>query len=103
MLTHEGFDVIGDAGDGESALTAVEQLHPDNVLVDVHLGDGIDGFELARRLADLPQPPKVVLTSSRDQSTYLTRIERAPIEGFVSKDELTGEQLALLFGCLPTS
>ena len=98
LLAEEGFEVIGDAPDGETAVAAVRELHPDNVLVDVHLGNGIDGFEVARQLAELPEPPKVVLTSSRDQSTYLSRMAGAPIQGFLPKDELSGDLLATLFG-----
>lgn len=103
MLDHEGFEVVGDAGDGESAIAAARNLHPDNVLVDVHLGDGIDGFEVARQLAELPEPPKVVLTSSRDKAAYVSRIASAPIQGFLPKDELSGEVLATLFSGLPES
>jgi DNA-binding NarL/FixJ family response regulator len=98
MLDDEGFEVVGDASDGESAVTAARELHPDSVLVDVHLGDGIDGFEVARQLAELPEPPLVVLTSSRDRSTYGGRIASAPIQGFLPKDELSADVLAALFG-----
>lgn len=98
MLDEEGFDVVGDASDGESAVAAARELHPDHVLVDIHLGTGIDGFEVARRLAALPEPPKVVLTSSRDQSSYHNRIADAPIKGFLPKDQLSGDVLAYLFG-----
>lgn len=93
MLDDEGFDVVGEAGDGESAVEAARLLHPDCVLLDVHLGTGIDGFEVARQLAALPRPPKVVLASSRDQSAYASRIAEAPIQGFLPKDELSGESI----------
>jgi DNA-binding NarL/FixJ family response regulator len=49
-LSEDGFDVSGDVPDGESALAAVAELHPDIVLLDVQLA-GSDGFEVARRLA----------------------------------------------------
>jgi CheY-like chemotaxis protein len=49
LLEAEGFDVIGEAQDGQSALSAVEELHPDVVLLDVQLPD-IDGIEVAARL-----------------------------------------------------
>lgn len=98
MLGDEGFEVVGDAGDGESAVAAASTLRPDVVLVDVHLGDGIDGFEVARRLAELPVPPRVVLTSSRDRSAYDTRIAGAPIRGFLPKEELSPEAITRLAG-----
>ena len=48
LLTADGFEVTGEAEDGESALEEVARLHPDVVLLDVQLADGIDGFEVAR-------------------------------------------------------
>ena len=50
MLESEGYRVIGEAVDGESALSLVGELHPELVLLDVYL-PGIDGFEVASRLA----------------------------------------------------
>lgn len=98
MLDAEGFDVIGDVADGESAVETAERLEPDAVLLDIQLGDGIDGFEVARRLAGLPHPPQVVLASSRQASAYGSRLTDAPVRGFVSKEELSGQALAVLLG-----
>ena len=96
MLEAEGYDVVGDVADGEAAVTVAEQLVPDAVLLDVQLGDGIDGFEVARRLAALPHPPRVVLASSREASVYGSKLADAPVRGFVSKEELSGGALAEL-------
>ena len=95
LLTDGGFDVCGEAADGESAIAAVERLRPDFVLLDVQL-PGIDGFEVADRLAELPQPPPVVLTSSRAASDYGSRLASAPVVGFVPKGELSSEALSEL-------
>lgn len=96
MLEDDGFDVVGEAADGESAVDAVRSLSPDVVLLDVQLGDGIDGFEVARQLAVLPHPPQVVLISSRDAETYASRLAETPVEGFVSKDQLSGTAVRAL-------
>jgi DNA-binding NarL/FixJ family response regulator len=95
MLGTDGFNVTGDAPDGETALEAVGSLHPDVVLLDVQL-PGIDGFEVARRLADTPNAPSVVLTSSRDASDYGSRLHDAPVRGFLPKQELSGGALCAL-------
>jgi DNA-binding NarL/FixJ family response regulator len=92
LLSAEGFDVTGDVADGESALTAVASQHPDVVLLDVQL-PCIDGFEVAEQLAQAPDPPQVVLTSSRDASAYGTRIARSHAVGFIPKQELSGAAL----------
>jgi DNA-binding NarL/FixJ family response regulator len=57
-----GFDVVAVAGSGEEGLVLARRLHPDLVLMDVHL-PGIDGWEAARRLTSLPSPPAVVVLS----------------------------------------
>ena len=49
LLEAEGYEVVGEAEDGQSALRAVEELRPDVVLLDVQLPD-IDGIEVAARL-----------------------------------------------------
>lgn len=90
MLEEDGFDVVGEAADGETAVDAVRSLVPEVVLLDVQLGDGIDGFEVARQLADLPRPPRVVLISSRDEETYASRLATSPARGFLSKAQLSG-------------
>jgi DNA-binding NarL/FixJ family response regulator len=96
MLGAEGFAVAGEAEDGESALAAIEKLHPDVVLLDVQM-PGLDGFEVARRLAEgNGEHPKVVLTSSRDASDYGTRLDDDAIQGFIPKKDLSGAALAEL-------
>lgn len=95
LLGAEGFDVMGAAVDGEAALEAVREHHPDVVLLDVQL-PGIDGFEVAERIAVTQDPPAVVLTSTRSATDFGTRLAKAPILGFVPKHELSGAALAAL-------
>jgi DNA-binding NarL/FixJ family response regulator len=92
LLSADGFEVAGEAADGEQALEMVGAINPDLVLLDVQL-PGIDGFEVAARLASRPNHPAVVMTSSRDASEYGARLERAPVRGFVPKHELSGAAL----------
>ena len=63
---------------------------PQIVLLDVRL-PGIDGFEVAERLAAGPDPPAVVLISSRGAGTYRQRLRGSPARGFIAKAELSGE------------
>jgi DNA-binding NarL/FixJ family response regulator len=95
LLGTEGFEVTGDVADGESALDAVSAQHPDVVLLDVQL-PGIDGFEVARRLASTPDAPRVVLTSSREAGDYGSRLTEAPVRGFLPKQDLSGAALSAL-------
>jgi DNA-binding NarL/FixJ family response regulator len=95
LLDGDEFAVAGVAGDGESALDAVESLRPDFVLLDVQL-PGIDGFEVAQLLASRPDPPGVVLTSTRDAADFGARLRDAPVIGFVPKHEMSVEAISAL-------
>ncbi|HEX9350953.1 MAG TPA: response regulator transcription factor [Gaiellaceae bacterium] len=97
LLEAEGFSVVGAAVDGVTALAAVERLRPDVVLLDVQLPD-LDGFAVAERLAAAPNPPSVVLISSREAAAYAPRLQAAPARGFLAKRELSGASLAALVG-----
>ena len=97
LLQLEGFEVVGEAADAGSALDAVGRLRPNVVLLDVQLPD-LDGFEVARRLAQAGDPPAIVLVSSRDRSAYRRRLADSPARGFLAKGELSGAAVAALVG-----
>jgi DNA-binding NarL/FixJ family response regulator len=95
LLEAGGFEVVGEAADGETALAAATRLQPELVLLDIQLPD-LDGFEVAARLASRADPPAVVLTSSRAASSYRRRLSGSSALGFIPKSELSVEALAAL-------
>jgi DNA-binding NarL/FixJ family response regulator len=95
LLEAEGFDVIGEASTGESAVQACDELHPDVVLLDVQLPDRT-GFEVASQLTRNGSAISVVLVSSRDCCDYGTLVEESGASGFVPKGELTGARIVAL-------
>ena len=100
LLESEGYDVLlalDPAADGAAALDAIERLRPEVVLLDIQLPD-LDGFAVAERLAAAPDPPQVVLISSREAAAYGPRLTAAPARGFLPKRELSGAALAALVG-----
>ena len=93
LLLADGFDVVGEVEDGRSALEAVERLRPDLVLLDVQLPD-MDGFTVAYELLRRNGvAPKIVLTSSHDESDFGPIVARCGAAAFVPKGELTGAAL----------
>ncbi len=62
----EGFEVAAEAENGRRALEIYDSLQPDIVLLDVRM-PGIDGLEVARQLATLPEPPAVIFITAFDE------------------------------------
>ena len=95
LLTAEGFEVVGEAEDGETALALAGEVAPDFVLLDIQLPD-VDGFEVASRLLERDPDLPIVLVSSRDRDAYGGRIEASGALGFVSKADLSRAALERL-------
>jgi AmiR/NasT family two-component response regulator len=62
MLREEGYDVVGQAGDGEEAVRLADELRPDVVMLDVKM-PVLDGISAAERIAGARIAPVVMLTA----------------------------------------
>ena len=89
LLESEGFEFVGEAADGESAVALAAELEPDLVLLDIQLPD-IDGFAVAERLLKANPRLQIVFVSSRDHSSYGPLIEQSGARGFLSKADMSG-------------
>jgi DNA-binding NarL/FixJ family response regulator len=86
LLRQQGFDVVGEAADGESAIERVAELAPDLVLLDLSL-PGMNGLEALPRLRDAaPGAEVVVLTASGTEDNLLGAI-RGGAAGYLLKSE----------------
>jgi DNA-binding NarL/FixJ family response regulator len=97
LLLAEGYDVVGEAEDGPSAVAAWRNLRAQVVLLDIRL-PGIDGFAVAKSLQTETDPPAVVLISTRAASDFGTRVARSGARGFISKRELSAAALEKVLG-----
>lgn len=95
LLESEGFQVVGEAADGGSAIEQTTSLAPDLILLDVQLPD-INGLEVANRLAGTDGAPAVILISSRDRGDFGPLVKASGARGFVAKADLSGETLRAL-------
>jgi DNA-binding NarL/FixJ family response regulator len=92
LLEIDGWEVVGEAGDGSTGIAAAADLNPDVVLLDVRLPD-MNGFAVAERLTAGGQGPVVIVTSSSDDPLYPDRGRQHGARGFVAKHDLSGAAL----------
>ncbi|MGE5617531.1 MAG: response regulator transcription factor [Candidatus Woesearchaeota archaeon] len=97
LLEAEGFQVVGEAENGQTAIERAATLAPDLLLLDVQLPD-IDGFQVSRRVTGTDGGPAVILVSSREVGEFGPLVGASGACGFVSKAELSGERLRALLG-----
>jgi DNA-binding NarL/FixJ family response regulator len=89
-MVDQGFDVVGEARDGDEAVRLAEELRPDVILMDVTM-PGMDGVEATRQIKErLPDIRVVMLTMHADQEV-LTAAIRAGASGYLVKDCSTEE------------
>ncbi|WP_075187182.1 LytR/AlgR family response regulator transcription factor [Teredinibacter haidensis] len=62
----DGYEVVGEAGNGVEAVAAVDAYDPDIVLLDVRM-PGEDGLEAARKISEMPDPPAVIFCTAYDE------------------------------------
>ena len=92
LLTMQGVEIVGCAGNGETALQLVAALDPDVVLVDIELGSE-DGIELTQRLA---AATRVVLISAHDRDDVAQLVAGSAAIGFLPKWALGADAVATL-------
>jgi DNA-binding NarL/FixJ family response regulator len=92
----DGFEVAGEAGDGEEGVEMTQALKPDLVLMDVQM-PGIDGLEATRRIRELDDAPNVVVMSTHESGDYRETALDAGAHTFIPKSEFSMKALEELW------
>ncbi|MFF1917908.1 response regulator [Streptomyces sp. NPDC058239] len=87
-------EVVGEAGSGEEAVALAAKLTPDVVLMDLQLGEGIDGVEATRRIA--ATGVHVLVLTTYDTDADITRAIEAGATGYLLKAERPEELFAAI-------
>ncbi len=83
MLTNLGYLVVGEVGDGQSAVNLARELKPDVVIMDIKMPD-LDGIEAARILTQEKIAPVLLLTAY-SQRDLVDRAKEAGVVGYLVK------------------
>ncbi len=83
MLTNLGYLVVGEAGDGRSAVNLARELKPDVAILDIKM-PYMDGIEVARILTEEKIAPVVLLTAY-SQHDLVERAKEAGVVGYITK------------------
>jgi response regulator NasT len=83
MLREEGYDVVGEAGDGEAAVKLAEELKPDLVVLDVKM-PVLDGISAAEQIREARIAPVLILTAF-SQRDLVERATKAGAMAYVTK------------------
>jgi response regulator NasT len=83
MLTNQGYLVVGEVGDGRSAVNLARELRPDIVIMDIKMPD-MDGIEAAKVMTEERLAP-VLLLSAYSQQELVQRARQAGVAGYLVK------------------
>ncbi|MEV4223354.1 response regulator transcription factor [Nonomuraea sp. NPDC049725] len=81
----DDMEIVGEAEGGAEALRGIAAARPDVVLMDLQLGDGIDGVEVTRRVRELSPPPQVLVLTTYETDADIMRAVDAGATGYLLK------------------
>ncbi|GAA4846674.1 response regulator transcription factor [Kitasatospora terrestris] len=96
LASSPDIEVVGEASSGEEAITLAGRLQPDVVLMDLQLGEGIDGVEATRRIVAGPGSSHILVLTTYDTDADITRAIGAGATGYLLKAERPEELFAAI-------
>jgi DNA-binding NarL/FixJ family response regulator len=90
ILGEPGLEVVGEAGDGKTALEQIKATRPDVAILDVHLPD-MDGLEVCLALQRLHPPVPVVMLTLQDQESTFNAAMDAGAQSYLLKENAVQE------------
>ena len=88
LLEREGFQIAGEASDGQEAVRLVPSLHPDFVILDISM-PLMNGLDAAHELQKSAPKARVILLTRHEEAQYVTEALRAGVKGYVLKSQVT--------------
>jgi DNA-binding NarL/FixJ family response regulator len=86
LLEREGFQVVGEASNGQEAVRLVPDVSPDVAILDISMPI-LNGLDAARELKKAFQRTRTILLTRHDEDQYVTEALRAGVRGYVLKNQ----------------
>ena len=90
LLEREGFQVVGEASDGNEAIRRVNSMHPDIAVMDISMPI-LNGVEVAREVRLSSPKTKSILLTQHDERQYIFEALEAGVKGYVLKSQAFGD------------
>ena len=95
LANDQGFEIVGEANDGTSAIEKTDQLRPSAIVMDIQMPD-MSGIEAARHILDTNPGVRIVLTSMGNDAEYEPLAREIGACGFIPKRELSASTVHAL-------
>ena len=95
LLEREGFQVVGEASDGQEALRLVASLQPDIAVMDISMPI-LNGLNAAREISRAARKTKTILLTQHDEGQYISDALDAGVKGYVLKNQVASDLLLAL-------
>jgi DNA-binding NarL/FixJ family response regulator len=92
LLEREGFQVVGEASDGQEALRLTESFQPDIAIMDISMPI-LNGLNAAREMSRSSPKTKTILLTQHDEGQYISEALDAGVKGYVLKNQVASDLL----------
>jgi DNA-binding NarL/FixJ family response regulator len=97
LQLQDDFEVVGEASDGETAVTRAQELRPDVVLIDFRM-TGLDGYTAARTIVQQLPQVKVFMLTAFPGALDKDKVQRSGLQGLLVKDQPATEIMEAIRG-----
>jgi two-component system, NarL family, response regulator NreC len=92
LLEREGYQVVGEASDGQEAVSQVQLLQPDLIVMDISMPT-LNGLNAAKEMGRSFPKTKAILLTQHDESQYVREALEAGVKGYVLKNQVANDLL----------
>jgi len=89
--------IVGRVTSAEIAISKVDDLHPDLVLMDLTL-PGMNGLQATLHIKKQPNPPRIIILTLHDQHAYRDMSKMVGADGFITKDKFGEPLIQMIHG-----